>query len=103
MMSTMFVEMKKGVSVDDLRQHLVDRFQVNCISLGYLSCNIFIIFSVLNSTYVLPQMSGLQQPQTPISTFMVFYVIHVARTRNVPHNHLSIISVWVWCRMRNLW
>lgn len=80
-MSTMFVEMKKGVSVDDLRQHLVDRFQVNCISLRYFSCIIFIIFSVLNSTSVLLQMSDLQQPQTPISTFMVFYLICVARTQ----------------------
>ena len=90
MMSTMFVEMKKGVSVEDLRQHLVDRFQVNCISLGYFSCMIFIIFSVLNSMSVLLQMSDLQQPQPPISAFMVFYLICVARTRIFfPKNHVS--------------
>lgn len=29
MMSTMFVQMKQGVTVDDLRQHLVDRFSVD--------------------------------------------------------------------------
>jgi hypothetical protein len=53
MMSTMFVEMKKGVSVDDLRQHLVDRFQVNCISLEYTFFAISSSFSLLNSTSVL--------------------------------------------------
>ena len=103
MMSTMFVEMKKGVSVEDLRQHLVDRFQVNCISLGYFSCIIFIIFSVLNSMSVLLQMSDLQQPTTPISAFMVFYLICVARTRIFFLRIMYLISVWVWCRMRNLW
>jgi hypothetical protein len=84
MMSTMFVEMKKGVSVDDLRQHLVDRFQVNCISLEYTFFAISSSFSLLNSTSVLLEMSDLQQPQTPISAFMVFYLICVARTQIFP-------------------
>jgi hypothetical protein len=38
MMSTMFVVMKAGVSVDDLHQHLVHRYHVSSFALSCMMC-----------------------------------------------------------------
>ncbi len=44
MMSTMFVVMKAGVSVDDLHQHLVHRYHVSSFA---LSCMMWFVVHVL--------------------------------------------------------